>query len=56
MLLLAECVILHSCTYVKKLGRLGFLNLRSVRTLVAFNITEPISTLSLTSTQFLDHI
>ncbi len=47
MLLLAECVILV-CQKV----RLGFLNVRSVRTLAAFNITESISTLCLIDHKF----
>jgi hypothetical protein len=42
MLLLVECVLsILACQKV----RLGFLNMRSVRTLAAFNITESISTL-----------
>ncbi len=47
MLLLSECAILV-CQKV----RLGFLNVRSVRTLAAFSITQSISALCLTLTAF----
>ncbi len=50
MLLLSECVILV-CQKV----RLGFLNVRSVRTLAAFSITQRISALCLTLTEFFIH-
>ncbi len=46
MLLLAECAIL-----VRQKVRLRFLNVRFVRTLAAFNITESIGTLCLTLTE-----